>query len=195
MLVDLLKPLGFETREAADGQAALQVLEAARADIVLIDMAMPVLNGFDTIRRLRAMPGWERTPVVGVSANASDADRAQCMAAGATGFLSKPIDRDALLGLMAEHLGLEWVLQAPPAAGSGAVLADLVVPPPGDLEALHRLALSGNMRAIREHAAEVAARSPALRPFCEKLQQLASAYQSKAILGLLKACLEKSGAA
>ncbi|HEV7914581.1 MAG TPA: response regulator, partial [Albitalea sp.] len=196
MLVDLLTPLGFDTCEAADGQQALQQMEDTGADIVLMDMAMPVMDGPEAIGRLRAMPRWAQLPIIAVSANALDVDRAQCIAAGASGFLPKPIDRDGLLDLIGKQLGLDWQLQST-ATTVSAVVADtatLVAPAEADLEALHRLALAGNMRAIRERAAEVAAQDPTCRAFCDKLQQLASAYQSKAILGLLKACLEKSRA-
>ena len=196
MLVDLLGPLGFETCEASDGQHALQQMEAAAADLVLMDMAMPVMDGLQAIRRLREAPQWKLLAIIAVSANALDVDKAQCLAAGANGFLPKPIDRDALLDLIGTLLELEWSFQAPPTPVAAAVdaSAKLVAPSAAELESLHRLALTGNMRAIRERAAEVAAVDPGCRPFCEKLQQLASAYQSKAILGLLKACLERSGA-
>jgi len=68
----------------------------------------------------------------------------------------------------------------------------LLAPPAAELEELHRLALTGNMRAIRERAAQLAAADPTFQPFCERLQQLASVYQSKAILGLVKQHLERS---
>ena len=88
------------------------------------------------------------------------------------------------------QLGISWtvdatttVVDAPPA---------LVAPPPADLEELHQLALTGNMRAIRERAAALATADAAFKPFCDKLQQLAGSYQSKAIHGLVKQHLEQS---
>ncbi|HEX6707983.1 MAG TPA: ATP-binding protein [Albitalea sp.] len=194
MLVDLLRPLGFETSEAGDGQQTLECLHDVRPDLILIDMVMPVMDGLEAIRRLREDPLWKHLPVIAVSANASEADRTRCLAAGASDFLSKPIDREALLAMIGAQLGLEWVGPAP-AEPAAEPPAELVAPAAAELEALHRLALTGNMRGIRERAAEVAAADPACRPFCDKLQQLASAYQSKAILGLLKAGLERSGTA
>ena len=92
--------------------------------------------------------------------------------------------------LLSLQLGISWtvdatttVVDAPPA---------LVAPPPADLEELHQLALTGNMRAIRERAAALATADAAFKPFCDKLQQLAGSYQSKAILGLVKQHLEQS---
>ncbi|MEW6707744.1 MAG: ATP-binding protein [Pseudomonadota bacterium] len=108
MLADLLSTLGFEVEEAADGAAALRCIGVRMPDLVLMDMAMPVMDGLETTRRLRAEPAWSALPVVMVSANASAADRARCLDAGATAFIPKPVNRDALLDVMAQRLGLTW---------------------------------------------------------------------------------------
>jgi signal transduction histidine kinase/CheY-like chemotaxis protein len=108
MLSDLLGSLGFEVHQAANGLAALAYLQRARCDVVLMDMAMPVLDGLETTRRIRRNPAWRDLPVIAVSANASGTDKARCLAAGADAFVCKPIDRDRLLQLMGELLGLQW---------------------------------------------------------------------------------------
>jgi hypothetical protein len=65
----------------------------------------------------------------------------------------------------------------------------MITPPPDEIEVLHRLALAGNMRAIREHAAHLAALDEGYRPFAETLGRLAASYQSKAILALVEGLL------
>jgi len=108
MLCDLLGSLGFHVHQAADGQAALDLLQQARCDLVLMDMAMPVLDGLETTRRIRRQPAWRELPVIAVSANASGTDKARCLAAGADAFVAKPIDRDRLLQVVGERLALQW---------------------------------------------------------------------------------------
>ena len=108
MLADLLGALGFDVEEAADGQQALQQVQACTPHLVLMDMAMPVMDGLEATRRLRAEPAWRELPVVVVSANASTVDQARCMAAGATAFIAKPVDRNLLLQKLGECLGLQW---------------------------------------------------------------------------------------
>jgi len=141
---------------------------------------------------MRAHEAWKLIPIIAVSANASDIDRAQCMAAGASAFLPKPIDRQALLDEIALQLDLSWLDAASAAKLRQAPPALLQTPPMAALKELHQFALTGNMRAIRERAAQLADQDESYRPFCDKLLQLANTYQSKAILGLVKQSLEQS---
>ena len=189
MLADLLGPLGFEIDEACNGQQAIERLREQAPDLVLMDMVMPVMDGLEATRRIRRMPGHTELPVIAVSANASSTDRSQCLAAGASDFLPKPIDRAALLDLIAARLRLEWEFAAHPdslAAPLDDAADTLVAPPTEELKLLHRLAMTGNMRTLRERAAHLATLDPRFRPFSDRLGALASAYQSKAILALVK---------
>ena len=93
-----------------------------------------------------------------------------------------------------KQLPLEEGLSAPSPVGDEAP-GTLVAPPAQELEILHRMAMAGNMRSIREQAQHLAALDQRYRPFAERLQELAGAYQSKAILGLVKEHLAKAGAA
>jgi hypothetical protein len=95
------------------------------------------------------------------------------------------------------HLQLSWLENDPnaPSPARDAAPVALVAPPAHELEILHRMAMAGNMRSIREQAQRLAALDPRYRVFAERLQELAGAYQSKAILGLVKEHLAKAGAA
>ncbi|TAK84016.1 MAG: response regulator [Aquabacterium sp.] len=110
MLADLLRPLGFQTLEAADGQQALDVLRANDGvDLVFMDQAMPVMDGMEATRRIRALPGGDRLPVIALSAHASNVDRNDALGAGADAFVSKPFARNVLLEQVGRLLKLEWV--------------------------------------------------------------------------------------
>jgi CheY-like chemotaxis protein len=108
MLADLLGPLGFQVSEAVDGQHALHQMERTCPDLVLMDMAMPVMDGMEATRRIRRNPAWRRLPVIALSAHASNSDRLLCIDAGANAYLSKPFDRDALLVEIGSLLSLQW---------------------------------------------------------------------------------------
>jgi signal transduction histidine kinase len=108
MLSELLTTLGFEVGTAGDGESALLQLESGPWDAVMMDTTMPVMDGLEATRRIRRHAGWQGLPVVALSANASEADRNRCLAAGADAFLSKPIDRSALLKLLGDLLTLQW---------------------------------------------------------------------------------------
>jgi signal transduction histidine kinase len=108
MLSEMLGALGFEVGTAGDGESALLQLETGPWDLVMMDTTMPVMDGLEATRRIRRHAEWQNLPVISLSANASEADRNRCLAAGASAFLSKPIDRAALLKLLGDLLSLQW---------------------------------------------------------------------------------------
>jgi two-component system, NtrC family, nitrogen regulation response regulator NtrX len=95
MLARLLEGEGYEVREAADGRAALQAVEAEEPDVALIDLAMPELDGMDTLRELTRR--WPALPVVMMSGRATLADAVQATKVGAFHFIEKPLTPEAVL--------------------------------------------------------------------------------------------------
>ncbi|HEX5340903.1 MAG TPA: ATP-binding protein [Duganella sp.] len=104
----LLRRLGWEVTEAHDGQLALDTLFRDRYDLVLMDCMMPVMDGYEAMRRFRA---WEaaharaRTPVVALTASAIEGDRERCLAAGADDYLTKPFSIAAFTAMLARWDG------------------------------------------------------------------------------------------
>ncbi|MBW8778906.1 MAG: response regulator, partial [Burkholderiales bacterium] len=109
VLVDSLNVLGFDLAEAADGQQALESAQQSRPDMIVIDVTMPVMDGLEAMRRIRAMPTLAAIPVMASSGNDSQALRAECASAGADAFLPKPVDIELFLIETARLLSLTWV--------------------------------------------------------------------------------------
>lgn len=99
-LAEILEDEGYRVVAACHGQAALEVLAKESVDLVISDVMMPVLDGAELLRRLRAEPRWARLPVVLISAARVDAD----LRALANAFLPKPFDLTALLDTVASLL-------------------------------------------------------------------------------------------
>ncbi|CAN7651895.1 ATP-binding protein [Pseudoduganella sp. LjRoot289] len=195
MLADLLGGLGFTTRLARDGQECLDCVRDEMPDLVITDIAMPGMDGTEATRRLRAQPRYARLPIIAVSASVSQSDETASLGAGANAFLAKPIHQEMLLRKVGEYLELDWRLApAPPPAPEPALAGGTfpLPPPPAELEHLHALALAGNMRNIRQYAAELAGSDPRYRPFADRLRQLAESYQSRALLELARHYLDHS---
>ena len=87
-----LERWGYQVLEASDGRQALEVAAEHRPDLVLMDLAMPVLDGFDAIRSIRAHPDLRELPVIAVTAFDRAVSRDQAQSAGCDYYLSKPID-------------------------------------------------------------------------------------------------------
>jgi len=96
LLRELLELRDYAVLEACDGQQALRALEGSLPDVLLLDLGMPVLDGFATIRKIRENPGWAALPVLAVTAYAMRGDREKVLASGFDGYLSKPINPTAL---------------------------------------------------------------------------------------------------
>jgi PAS domain S-box-containing protein len=97
----LLNDRGMTTLKAENGEKALKLLdENEDVDLVLIDVMMPVMDGLETMRRIRAQERFRKLPIIALTAKAMKGDQDQCVVAGASDYLPKPIDQDRLLSLM-----------------------------------------------------------------------------------------------
>ncbi len=102
--LSLLDDMGLQVDTAVNGLQAVERAKAAHYDLVLMDMQMPQMDGLQATRALRALPGWARTPILALTANAFDDDRRACIEAGMTDFISKPFEPDRLYAVM-----LRWL--------------------------------------------------------------------------------------
>jgi signal transduction histidine kinase/DNA-binding response OmpR family regulator len=112
---ELLEYEGAEVRIADNGYAALNLLEVLGIDYfdaALIDLQMPEMDGFDTARGIRTMPGGERMPLIAMTAHAMREDRERCLAAGMQDHVAKPIDPDLLINRITHWIGEEGLREA-----------------------------------------------------------------------------------
>ena len=184
VLVEKLGQLGFETHEAADGLEGWKKAKALNPDLILMDIRMPVMDGYESMRRIRQVEALEATPIIALSASATQEVQALSLSAGANTFLAKPVEFVDLMQTMARRLELDWI--SGDADQPVAEPAEVVAPPKDQIGILLDLALAGNMRAIKVQADHLLTLDPKYRPFAEKLRRLAQAYQSSAILGLIE---------
>lgn len=96
LLRELLEARGYTVFEARDGQEALHMMEQTRPELLLLDIGMPVLDGFAVTRRIRENPRLAQLPVVAVTAYAMQGDRERILRSGFDGYLSKPVNAAAL---------------------------------------------------------------------------------------------------
>lgn len=104
-LEQLLQPLGFKTRAVADGALAVEIFAAWRPRLVLIDLRMPVLNGREAIRQMRALPHGQDVAIIAVTASAFEENRRELIEAGADDFLGKPFREAELFEKISRHTG------------------------------------------------------------------------------------------
>ena len=105
LLRELLEARGYEVEEACDGKEALDMIERTQPDILLLDIGMPVLDGFGVVRALRENPLLAMLPAVAVTAYAMQGDRERILSAGFDGYLSKPVNAACLAEELDRLLG------------------------------------------------------------------------------------------
>ena len=107
-LTSVLERYGAEVIFAENGRDGIQLLEqTSDVDVVLMDVMMPEMDGYDTIRAIRAMPRFETLPIVAVTAKAMKGDHEKCLEAGATEYIPKPVETRQLLLILQQQLQLK----------------------------------------------------------------------------------------
>jgi twitching motility two-component system response regulator PilH len=101
-----LVAVGYEVVEATNGEEALHIASDQRPGLVLLDVILPKINGYQVCRKLKAQPGMENIPVIMLTSKSKDSDRHWGMEQGADAYLTKPVETQELLALLAEFLPL-----------------------------------------------------------------------------------------
>src|SRR4029079_757390 len=105
LLRDLLTSFGYELIEAVTGEEGLVVAKAEGPDLILMDIQLPGIDGYETTRRVKQDPSLRQTPVIAVTSYALSGDDVKAFAAGCDAYVTKPFDPAELLEKIREHLG------------------------------------------------------------------------------------------
>ncbi|MGB3511206.1 MAG: response regulator, partial [Microcoleaceae cyanobacterium] len=115
LLEQLLAPLGFETREASNGREAIAVCQEFQPHLILMDMKMPVMDGYEATRQIKS---WAKAQVsilkpkiIALTASALNQQKTEALAVGCDDFVSKPLETTVILEKIAEHIGVRYVFQ------------------------------------------------------------------------------------
>nr|WP_310737740.1 ATP-binding protein [Ideonella paludis] len=197
LLRDCLAPLGFQIEQAASGEAALAALAQFSPDAVFMDLAMPGIDGWETIRRLREQ-GLSEAPLAIISANAFDKGLDHAVPFDSADFLVKPVRLSELLAWLERRLALVWQ-DAPEATSTGtaAVGSELVegpapaatLPADADLRPLQHALSRGHVRGVQRALADLATQHPASSALWQPWRSLADRYALDALSKAVNAAL------
>ena len=203
LMVRLLTQLGLEVKEATNGQEAVQIWQEWQPDLTWMDIRMPVLDGYEATKQIRAREDGQNSIIIALTAQASQSDRALAFAAGCNDYISKPFREQTVFLKMAQYLGLEYVYQSeetengergtnPLSSYLSSVASGVSYSLDPTLRAtlpevwllqLEDAALCGNDLAIFELVAQL---SSELAEFGTHLTELANQYQFEKILNLIQ---------
>jgi CheY-like chemotaxis protein len=192
LLVRLLESLGFEVREAADGQQALDEWERWEPHLIWMDMRMPVMDGLEATQRIKSTPKGKCTAIIALTATAFEEDREHILLEGCDDFVRKPFRKDEIYDMLAKHLGVRFLYEdeppaRPPVSAEEAAYApaaeDLAALPGDWLGELHQATTRADLDRILHLADQIGDRDAAL---ADALADLARNYEYAQILALVE---------
>ncbi|MDZ8224284.1 ATP-binding protein [Nostoc sp. ChiVER01] len=185
VIVNLLEPVGFTVVEASQGEEAWEQALVYKPDIIITDLVMPVLNGFELIERLRQSGPFKEIAVIASSASVFAIDQHKSIDIGADAFLPKPIEAETLLEILRQFLQLEWIFDVKVDAikktytGGLNQSDEMIYPAKKVLQELLDLTQDGDIQKVLELAEKLSASDNHLSIFTQHIIQLASNFQLK----------------
>ncbi|MEH2198169.1 ATP-binding protein [Nostoc sp.] len=191
VVVSLLEPLGFEVIAVSNGREGLAMAQEIHPDLIITDLMMPEMNGYEMLQQLRQIPELKDIPAIASSASVFESNQNESITAGANAFLPKPVEAPALLKLLEKYLNLKWVYDQnsiavePITANSEAISSSTpneIVPPTDEvLSQLHTLALQGRLMAIEQQLKTLEKANEKYHPFIQEIRQYADNFQTEKI--------------
>jgi len=185
LMQDLLAPLGFILFTAADGQSCLTLAAECDPDLVLLDIVMPGVSGWEVAERLRAR-GAPRAAILMLSANVGDIGHLRNGGDCHDGMIAKPIDISQLLERIRAALNLEWDFSPQEPAQSCALPALGALPSPERLAELMKLGRIGHVKAIESTLGEIEDADPSVAAFTRRLRSLVKDFDLRRYMSALQ---------
>ncbi|MEM7332000.1 MAG: ATP-binding protein [Chloroflexota bacterium] len=195
VLLSFLDPLNFEMEIASNGADAIHLTKQWQPDLILMDLIMPDVSGFEVVKEMKADDATKNIPIVAVSASIGRAAQTQSKEAGCDAFLSKPVEYSELLKIVGDLLELEWVFEAQPSSaqdgGNPVNSFEIIAPSQDNLKTLYDLARTGNLRRIREEINSLLALSNSYQPFANVILAHVEAFETREIRQFIERFLGK----
>jgi PAS domain S-box-containing protein len=113
LLVKILTNIGFEIREASNGAEAIEIWQSWEPHLIWMDMRMPVMDGYEATKRIKATTKGQATAVIAITASAWEEEKTVILSAGCDDFVRKPFQEQTIFDLMAKYLGISYIYELP----------------------------------------------------------------------------------
>ncbi|WP_460104249.1 ATP-binding protein [Pseudomonas sp. S2_D10] len=183
VLSGMLTPLGFEVVQASNGQEAIRQVALLGPDLILMDLSMPTMDGWETSRLIRRN-ALSTAPIIVISANAFNDERERSLASACNDYLAKPVHTPELLERIQKQLDLHWLRREKPAPATFPEPG--ILPSQPDLIALGELSAIGYVRGLHEKLDAIQTETPATAPFISSLRKLLKNFRLDEINRALK---------
>lgn len=184
VLIQALQPIGFQVLAANNGAEALKIIEKSRPGLIFMDLVMPVMDGFEATRQIRANPEWAEIPVIAVSASSSLSSEEVIRQSGCNALIPKPVRLNQLWEQLQQWLDLTWqydqTTEVSPEATTPTASPDVDLPP-ADVAAMIRLARLGKREKLLALLERLMQQHPHQHDALDVLRQHAQNFRFDAI--------------
>ena len=186
-LIDLLLSLGFIVEGVSDGTKILTTITEFYPDLVLTDIHIPKVTGFEVLREIRQEAAFDKIIFIAMSATVGHGD--ECIDAGFTEFLEKPIEYGILYDILCRNLNIEWIYKKPREMEQQTDDSPLIAPPKAELIKLLELEKTGNIIGIKNLITNIEKENARYIPFVREIRQFADMFQTEKIIELVNSFL------
>ncbi|MBW4571723.1 MAG: response regulator [Tolypothrix carrinoi HA7290-LM1] len=197
VIVNLLEPIGFDLIEANNGQDGLEKVREYQPDLIITDLSMPVMNGFEMTQCLRNLAEFKNALIIASSASVFSFDRQKSREVGCNDFIPKPVQAIELLEQLQLYLKLEWIYETKDNSelvtetqNTFTEVDEMVIPPSQELTNLYQAAKGGYVLRIAEEANRIKQLDSKYTAFANSVLKLADEFDDEAIANLIKPFIE-----
>ncbi|MEK7989692.1 MAG: response regulator, partial [Thiotrichaceae bacterium] len=197
VMQNLLTPLGFIITESEDGQEAVEKVQQTCPDLILMDLVMPIMDGFEATRLIRKYPQTQHVPIIVASTSVFDFHKQESLAAGCNDFLPKPFEVADLLEALQKQLDLTWVYEQKNTISETTQKSPtlleikmLIAPSIQSATLLLDLAKMGDIQGIIDALAVIEQEHDDLKPFVDYIHEMAKKFDDEKITSIMEHYLE-----
>lgn len=196
VIVSLLEPLGFEIVEAENGREGLEKADKFYPDLIITDLLMPLMNGFEMLQRIRASEQLSGIIAIASSASVFETNQYRSLTAGADEFLPKPVQAEILLEMLRSHLNLTWIYEQQENQIVSSIQNyasqhhQIGLPPEEILTQLYELVKKGDLDKILTVAYQLERLNGKYLYFAQEIIQLTESFQVKKLRQILQKYIE-----
>ena len=192
VITRMLEPLGFEVIEAANGQEGIERATQLKPDLIITNLMMPVMDGFEMMQFLRRSPECQDSLMIASSASVFEVDRQKSREAGCNDFIPKPIQSAELLEKVRNCLGVDWITESLAASMPNDAVMKIIAPPASELVTLYEAAQVGDIAGVKAEVNRLLATNSSYEHFATNLLQLAQEFEEEEILQLVEQYISES---
>ncbi len=193
VIVNILEPIGFELQSASNGQEGLEQAAKFRPDLIITDLMMPVMDGFEMTRQLRKSSDFKNITVLATSARVFKFEQQKSQQSGCQDFIPKPIQVSELLEKLKHYLHLSWIYKTNDEVEdklSNDNLSAMVIPPAEELTEIYKAAQIGHNEGIKQEAIRLKQVDSKYTQFVAKLLELAEDFKDEEIMKMIEERVE-----